>query len=160
MITITDIPDDDLILARLVCRKMAKLLGGMLSVGLSSLQLDSPESFLAGRDKLIPAMVEVVCHTGVRPGSESAFTLNERTTRLSRLVDDFFIRFRVLSGWRSMAQGELNLASSQLATVYSASLTELQELLQDLQSPTDYRQQQIKGQALISGVVADLSRRL
>lgn len=160
MIAVTDIPDDELLLAGLVCRKMAKLLGGMLSVGLSSLQLDSPESFLAGRDKLIRAMVEVVCHTGVRPGSESAFALNERTTHLSRLVDDFFTHLHRLSEWRHMTREELQSRSILLATAYSSSLTELQELSQDLCSPVDYRQQQTIGQALISGIVTDLSKRL
>src|SRR4051812_31970284 len=102
MIATSDIPEDELLLAGLACRKLSKLLAGMLSVGLSSLQLDSPESFLAGRDKLILALVEIVCRTGVRPGSDSAITLNERTTRLSRLVDDFFSHLLALAGWRSM----------------------------------------------------------
>src|SRR4051794_35498916 len=122
-----------------------------------ALQLDSSESFLAGRDKLILALVEVVRHTGVRPGSDSALGLSERTTRLSRLVDDFFSRLVALGEWRRMAIGELHLASAQLAAAYSASLTEVQGLLQDFRYPADFQQQQMKGQTLINGVIADLS---
>ena len=59
-----------------------------------------------------------------------------------------------------MTQDELHAESSQLATAYSATLTELQGLLQDLQSPADYRQLQAKGQVMIGAVVAELSARL
>lgn len=59
-----------------------------------------------------------------------------------------------------MTREELQSRSILLATAYSSSLTELQELSQDLCSPVDYRQQQTIGQALISGIVTDLSKRL
>jgi hypothetical protein len=159
MITVTDIPEDELLLARLAGTKLGKLLGGMLTAGLSSLQLDPPGAFLTGRDRLIRAVVEVVRHTGVRPGAGSALGLNERTTRLSRHVDDFFNRLRRLIEWRGMTREELQSEGGHLTDAYSASLTELQELLRDLHSPVDYRQQRATGQALVAGVVTDLSER-
>jgi hypothetical protein len=160
MIAVSDLPEDEWHLARLVCGKLARLLGGMLSVGLGSLQLDSPESFLAGRDRLIRAMVEVLRHTGVKPGSESACDLHDRTTHVAQLVDDFFRHLFTLAHWRSMKKEEIQRTCGGLSSAYASLLTTLQELLQALHSPADYRPQQHKGQELIDGAVADLCTRL
>jgi hypothetical protein len=160
MITPSDVSDDELLLAGLAARKLAKLLAGMLSVGLSSLHFDPPESFLCGRDRLILAFVEILRHVGVRPGSESAIALGEHTIRLSRLVDDFFRHLLALAHWRSLTAGELALTADRLGVAYSAALTSLQELLRGLGCPADYSQERMKGQVLINGNAADFSRRL
>jgi hypothetical protein len=105
-------------------------------------------------------MVEVLCHTGVRPGTDSAIDLNDRTNHLAQVVDDFFSHLLTLAHWRRMSKDEVQLTSSHLATAYSTSLVILQELQQDFNGMADYSQQQMKAQVLIDGAVSELSRRL
>lgn len=160
MIAVSDIPEEELLLARLAGEKLAKLLGGMLSVGLSALHFDSPEAFLMGKNKLILAMLEVLRHTGVRPGSESAIDFNQRMASLSKQVDDFFNDLMTLAPWRGMNIEEVQRASLRLAASYSASLATLQELLHAFGDTDDYRSQQMKGQQLIDCGIPELSKRM
>lgn len=156
----SDIPENELHLARLVCSKLTKLLQGMLSVGLSSMLLDCAKQFLEGREKLIFAFVAVLSSTGVKPNSGTAIELKDKTTRLSELIISFFSYLMTLANWRTMKKEELFQTSGQLAITYSALLSTLQELLQLLGVTTDYSQTQFVGKELIDGVTTEIAKRM
>jgi hypothetical protein len=98
------IPPDDLLLARLVCSKLVNVLDGIVSVGVASLELDSPTDFLAGKDRLILGFLEVLRCIGVRPGhADKVEQLRHPVHRLTELATQFHGRFMELARWRGMA---------------------------------------------------------
>src|SRR5262245_38463536 len=119
MITASDIPPDERFLVRLLCEKLAGLLGGMLSVGLTSLQMSSPGSFFVGRDRPMLAIVDTLGLTSARAFSDTATELKERTTALARSVNDFFAHLTNLAGWSAMSHDELYRLGDKLNHTYA-----------------------------------------
>src|SRR5947209_8758843 len=95
------VPHDELLLAQLVSAKLARVINGMLSVGLATLELDSPTAFLSGKDKVLLGFIEVLRCVAVKPGNAEAIeVLRRQTHQLSDLAIRFCNLFTELARWR------------------------------------------------------------
>ena len=121
------IPDEELLLARLTCSKLARMAQGLTSTGLASFELAPPTEFVAERVKSISAMIEVLRCIGVKPGSgQAAQVLREKADQLAHLADQYFGQFVRLAHWRSMAPADVQ----ELASLTAASCVSLLESLE------------------------------
>lgn len=114
------IPQDDLVLARLVCAKLAGIMNGIVSVGVATLELESPADFLAGKDKVVLGFLEVLRSVGVQPGqAEKVELLRQHVNQLSELAALFHRRFMELTQWRVMAPENVRDAADRLSVTYT-----------------------------------------
>ncbi len=98
------IPEDDLLLARLVSSKLASVLHGIVSVGVAALELDSPADFLTGKDRVVLGFLEVLRCIGVRPGhADKVELLRQHVNQLADLAVQFHSCFLELAHWRTTA---------------------------------------------------------
>lgn len=130
MTELQGVNEDEIGLARLALNKLIMLVDGFLSVALASLALPDPKSFIAGRNKVINAFVEVVAATGASPASEFARQLREMAGKLSSLTELFYIRLLTVSDWRSLEESELDASFLALAVTYSELSNLFEGLLQ------------------------------
>jgi hypothetical protein len=155
--TLSDITEDELTLARLAALKLACRLHGLLSVGLASLQLmESPMQFFSGRDKPILAFIEVLRCTAARPGSETAAELAASVDQMSILSAEFYNCLVRLANWRTLEPGRIHEAGDALLSAYCRLLQTLHRFLQALSVPVDFSQKEHVGQELVSSVMKTL----
>lgn len=154
----SDIPDNELLLARSAAIKLEKLLSGFLSVGLGALQLDSPERFWNGRTGLISAILEVLRQTGVRPGTDTARELKTLTACLSTRTDQFMESLASLLHWRQLPLSAIDRTATELSTGYFAALETLQALLQGLGADFDLAQRRHEATELIAAARRELQK--
>jgi hypothetical protein len=115
------IPPDELLLARLASAKLAKLISGLMSVGVSSLQLESPAGFLANRDKVLLGFIEVLRCIGVKPGNgESQERLRHQADELFDLARQFHQHFIQLAAWRTLSPPQVQATADGLLAKYAA----------------------------------------
>jgi hypothetical protein len=113
------IPQDDLLLARLVCSKLAKVVNGIVSVGAATLELESPTDFLAGKDKIVLGFLEVLRCIGVKPGhADKVELLRRQADQLSELAVLFHSRFMELTRWRAMSPEAICETVGRFSAVY------------------------------------------
>ncbi len=114
------IPPDDLLLARLVCSKLVNVLNGVVSVGVASLELESPTEFLADKDRLILGFLEVLRCVGVRPGhADKVELLRQPVHRLMELATLFHRHFMELTRWRSLPPEAVRETAGRLSGAYT-----------------------------------------
>jgi hypothetical protein len=114
------IPQDDLLLARLVCAKLAGIMNGIVSVGVAALELESPADFLAGKDKVVLGFLEVLRSVGVQPGhADKVELLRQHVNQLSELAVLFHRRFMELAQWRVLPPEDVRDAVGRLAAIYT-----------------------------------------
>ena len=146
----------ELLLAQLASEKLAMLLKGLMSVGVSSLQLDSPGHFLAGQDQRLLAFIEVLRCVGVRPDHPEVFDrLREVGDRLSDLARQFHHHFLELADWRALSPPEVRATAGRLV----ASYTELCQALATFRGLIGVKAEEVGqvqlGRELISSFLSD-----
>jgi hypothetical protein len=116
----TALTPDELLLAQLASAKLAKLIKGLMSVGVGALQLAAPSDFLAGGDQVLLAFIEVLRCTGVNPKcGEFFYRLRQQTDQLSDRARQFHRHFLELAAWRTMAPPEVRATANRLVANYT-----------------------------------------
>jgi hypothetical protein len=114
------IPPDDLLLARLVTSKLASVTHGILSVGVAALELDSPNDFLTGKDRVILGFFEVLRSIGVRPGhADKIELLRQAVNQLAERASEFHRRLLELAQWRTMPSAAIHETAERLSALYT-----------------------------------------
>jgi hypothetical protein len=114
------IPPDDLVLARLVCSKLAGVMNGIVSVGTATLELESPTDFLVGKDKVILGFLEVLRYVAVKPGhADKVELLRQQVDQLSERAVLFHHHFLELAHWRGMSPENVRAAAGRLTATYT-----------------------------------------
>jgi hypothetical protein len=115
------VPPDELLLAQLAASKLSKIVHGLMSVGLASLELEPPGNFLAGRDKVLLGFVEVLRCIAVKPGhGEELELLRHSVERISVLAQQFHAQFPELAGWRALPSDRVREGAHRLLASYTA----------------------------------------
>jgi len=144
------IPSEDLILARLVCSKLAKVMHGTLSVGMATLESSSPTSFLNNRDKRPLGFIEVLRSIGVNPGcTAEREMLREAADQLSELVSRFHSIFLELTRWQSMSPQNVRETADRLAEAYAQFCRSLGMFCSQLGIDSAYTDQGVAGREWI-----------
>ena len=114
------VPRDDLLLAQLSIAKLAEVMHGILSVGVASLELESPTDFLAGKDQVLLGFLEVLRCIGLRPGHAGQVELLRRPVdQLADLALQFHRAFMALAHWRTLSPEETRATANGLADCYT-----------------------------------------
>ncbi len=142
---------DDLLLARLTSAKLAKIMHGLLSVGTTALNLDSPADFLTDRLNTPLAFLEVLRWTG----GTTAF--REQVDQLSDLVRQFRTVFLELAGWPGLSMPNVRLLLDRLGDVYIRFCQLLGVFCSALGMDSDYSAHAQKGRDILDGVFQVLS---
>jgi hypothetical protein len=112
--------EKELLLGRLLRSKLVMRLHGLISVGLASLESDSPLPFLIGRDKVVNALIEVLGALTVRPGYDAVQqSIVAHAARMARLWNTFYQNFLALGEWRSMSASDIRAIGDRLIASYS-----------------------------------------
>lgn len=123
------LPHGELVSARLTVLKIAKVMGGLMSVGTASLQLDDRGGFLAGRDKTLLGAIEALRCLGVKAEhAEAIEPLRSRVRELSELASRFHALFMDLTPWRDLPAGEVESTADRLADCYARFCDRLTDL--------------------------------
>lgn len=158
MTTSLDIPKDDLELAKLAGVKLSMALEGMFTTGLGVMLLQP--SFLATKNsRLIAALIEVLCSTGCRPGSETETELARQTDELRILFSRFHSIFLTLADWRNMELADIEATVNDLAAAYWTLMESLRSFLEFLGLTVDLARQGAVRNALPAGFVQEVRRR-
>src|SRR3954454_10298683 len=113
------LPEHELLLARLTASKLGKVMNGLMSVGTTTLELDSPVDFLAHRNRTPLGFLEVLGCIGVKPGHTDVIPLlRERVEELAAIVVQFHQLFMELTNWRSMYPQAVDATADRLADHY------------------------------------------
>jgi hypothetical protein len=145
------IPDDELILGRLACAKLAGMVQGIMSVGLASLELQSSVDFLTGRDRPHLGFIEVLSCISVRPGSAEAWKhLSDEANAMRNLFGQFYECLIRLSHWRNTPSADVLEATHRLIAAYVALFQSLQAFSDLLGMGADYSRFQRQGQQMAS----------
>jgi hypothetical protein len=150
---IADIPEDELALARLAGRKLAKLLHGILTVGLASIRMEQSSGFLTGRDRKILAFVEVLCAT-----SPSTSELADSLREISALTPAFYGKLVRLADWRNLEDAEIQDAANDLLSTYCTLLCALRKLLDSLGVQVDFSREQTVAKEFLTDATANLAQ--
>lgn len=147
---------DDLLLAKLASAKLMKLVQGLLSVGLGSLELEAPDGFLAGRDKPLLAFIEVLQCIGVKPGHDGIEILRRRVEELSALAREFYQHLMKLSQWRIIQPEGIQEAADGLLDSYTQFLKALEAYRTLVGAEESYAEQIQHGRLLIAGFLTQV----
>jgi hypothetical protein len=130
---------DDLLLARLVTSKLASVTHGILSVGVASLELDSPTDFLMGKDRVLLGFLEVLRCIGVRPGHvDKIEMLRQAVNQLAERAVEFHRAFLELAQWRTMPSAAIHETAERLAARYTDFIRSLAGFSALLSLDSDY----------------------
>jgi len=154
------IPEDDLILARLVCSKLASIVKGIVSVGVATLELESPADFLVGKDKVVLGFLEVLRSVGVQPGhADKVELLRQHVKQLSELAVLFNRRFMELAQWRVMPAGYIRAAAGRLSAIYTDFFRALAAFSSLLGMDSDYSSKIQEGRRRVDEFLLTLDER-
>lgn len=133
------IPHDDLLLAQLAVAKLAKVMQGIMSVGVASLELDAPADFLAGKDQVLLGFLEVLRCIGLRPGHAGQMELLRRPVdELADLARQFHRAFLALAQWRTLSPEDTRQAARRLTECYAQFFRALEGFAALLGMDVDY----------------------
>jgi hypothetical protein len=151
------IPRDELLLADLASAKLAKLLQGFLSVGLTALQLDDPLGFLAPRDKGMLGFVEVLRVVVVKAGHlEVGARLRDLAAQLSDAVVAFHRHFCAVASWRKLTHPEVRSLVDQLRESYRRCCETIRDYRTILGADSDCSRQVSLAEAMLEEFVTHL----
>jgi hypothetical protein len=142
MIQTSDFPQHELVLAQLLCAKIALRLNGLVTVGLSSMQFDAANDYITGRNKMLVSLLTVLAGTATRPGALSGTEFRQVVTTLSSLFEKLFGDLILLMGWRNLTNENISELCRRIETSYSAFLELLQYLSSSLGVNTAYMKQE------------------
>jgi hypothetical protein len=118
------LPETELSLARAASAKLDKVLQGMMSVGVASLQLESRTDFFTGENHAPLAFIHVLECVGVKPGFGNALqSLRLAAKQLSRLAARFHQDFLDLCSLRAQQAQDLAGAAERLIGSYEGCAT-------------------------------------
>ena len=158
MSAISDIPKDDLELARLAGVKLSMVLEGMLTTG-TGVMLLQPSFSAEKHTRLITAFIEVLRSTACRPGSQTQSELAQRTEELHVLFCRFRSIFVTLADWRKMELAEIQATVNDLATAYWTLMESLRTFLEFLGLRVDLSRQRAVSRALPADFFQEVSQR-
>jgi hypothetical protein len=151
------IPQDELLLAQLASAKLAKLIKGLMSVGVGSLQLESPLGFLADRNKVLLAFIEVLRCVGVSPMSGERYErLRHQADQLSDLVGRFHHHFVELAAWRTMSPPQVRATAGELVASYAELCQVLAAFRASIGVEADASAQVQQGREMIRGFLTEI----
>jgi hypothetical protein len=151
------IAPDELLFGQLASAKLAKLIQGLMSVGMGSLHLPSPGAFLAGRDKTLLAFVEVLRCVGVKPGcGEDCERLRQHAGTLAELTRQFYQDFLQLAAWRDLSPAEVRARADRLVASYTELCQSLAAFRALIGADTDCSGQALQGREMMDAFLKDL----
>jgi hypothetical protein len=146
------LPEQELLLARLTASKLGKVMNGLMSVGTTTLELESPADFLTHRDRTPLGFLEVLGCIGVKPGHADLIPLlRERVEELAAIVAQFHRLFMELTNWRSMPPRTAGATVERLADQYAQFCERLGAFCAMLGMDSDFSQQALQGRAHLVG---------
>jgi hypothetical protein len=153
------IPQDDLLLARLVSSKLASVMHGIVSVGVATLELNSPTDFLTGKDRVILGFLEVLRCIGVQPGhADKVELLRQQVNQLSELAVGFHGRFMELAQWRTMPTTAVHETAHRLSELYTDFLRSLGAFTSLFGLDSDYTSKAQQGRNRVNEFLQTLKR--
>jgi hypothetical protein len=152
------IRQDELLLAQLASAKLAKLISGLMSVGVGSLQLESPVGFLANRDKVLLGFIEVLRCISVKPGNgEGHQRLRRQADRLFDLAGQFHQHFIELAAWRTLSPSQVETTANALVAKYAELLQALAVFRALIGVEADPSAQVQQGHEMMTAFLADIA---
>jgi hypothetical protein len=152
------IPQDELLLAQLASAKLAKLITGLVSVGVGSLYLETPVGFLANRDKVLLGFIEVLRCVPVKPGNgEIHERLRYQADQLLDLARQFHQHFIQLAAWRTMPPPQVRATADGLVANYAELCQELAVFRALIGAEADPSAQIPQGREMIRAFLADIA---
>lgn len=120
--------DDELLLARLACSKLAGMVKGLVSVGIGLCSAARPQAteFLSTHLENIKSFAVVLQCVGGKP-ADLLYQLKERANKIRLLLDAFQQNFLALANTQELAPDKVREAADSLANTYA----ELCQALQD-----------------------------
>jgi hypothetical protein len=150
------IAPDELLLAELASAKLAKLIQGLMTVGVGSLKMASPSAFLAGRDRPLLAFVEVLHCVGLRPGCGDEWErLRQHAEQLADLTRQFRQDLLQLAAWRTLSPTEVRARADRLVASYTALRQSLAAFRALIGADTDYSGEIHQGREMIDAFLKD-----
>jgi hypothetical protein len=136
------LPADELLLAQLAAGKLAKVMHGLMSVGIASLETDDPAGFLAGRERTPLGFLEVLRCIGVKPGhAEKVEPLRQQVRELIELASNTHGALVELAHWRTMSRSEIQKAVDRAGDGYAQWCQRLGQFCAQLGMEVDYSAQ-------------------
>jgi len=152
-------PPDELLLAKLAIAKLAKLMHGLLSVGMATVAMEPPTAmnFLEGRDKPPLAFLEVLRCTGVRPDSaDKVKQLRLQVEQIGDAMSQFHRLFLNLAQWRDMSAEDVRTDTDRFGDSYVDFCRLLGEFSALLGMEADFSDQARQDRNYLEGVIATL----
>jgi hypothetical protein len=144
------ISEDDLLLAQLTASKLGKVMHGIMSVGVASLEMPSPTDFLSGKDKVLLGFLEVLRTIGLKPGhTDKIEMLRQQVNQLSDLTRRFHNRFLEIARWRTMSSEDIQATVDHLSECYSQLCQSLGAFCSLFGKRSDYSEQARQGIAML-----------
>lgn len=154
MSVMSAIPPDELQLARLAAAKLARVIQGIMSVGVASLELPTPTGFLDGKEKVVLAFLEVLRCVGVKPGhGDTVARLRQPVDQLADVALEFQRNFMALADWRSMRPDDARAIANRVFASYSQFCQLLADFCALIEVELDPSESTAQGRVLIDAFV-------
>jgi hypothetical protein len=153
------IPSDELLLAKLLVSKLAKVMHGLFSVGLGSVAMEHPTGvdFLNGRDRVSLGFLDVLRCIDVTPGNADKLALlRHHMEKVAEATTHFHCLLTKLAGWRAMTVRDIRAVADRLGESYVDFCRLLGEFSSWLGMETDFRDQALQDRNYLEAVIDKL----